>query len=426
MTSPDNFLLVGNGPYMNRGCEAIVRGTMEILRREFGEDIRVTVASFGSEEAIAKQAAAEYDPAITHLALGQLGGAPRWSRQWFTRQMHRIRHPFSDMRYIAGHRSYKALDTSLSTANAALEIGGDNYSLDYNWPAPFLAMDRYIQGCGVPVVLWGASVGPFDAAPIEQQNLMFKHLSSLKAVLVRESGSLEYLKGHGVSSVYPVCDPAFIMKLRKPDLAGIGFALPASPIGINFSPLMARYVTGGDMSRWISLCVEIVKLTYEATRHPIVLIPHVTFNSVGNDDFLFLQRVLGAFPAAPNMVSCLPDSLSAAEIKWVISQCLVVAAARTHAAIAGLSSCVPTLSFAYSMKAYGINKDVYGSHDYCLPPAELLMPGKVALRLSTMLTEAEAITNLLKKKMPDIINGAYAAGAMLRQVISSGSSVREV
>jgi hypothetical protein len=39
-----HFLLVGNGPYLNRGCEAIVRGTMAILCQAFGEGFRVRVA----------------------------------------------------------------------------------------------------------------------------------------------------------------------------------------------------------------------------------------------------------------------------------------------------------------------------------------------------------------------------------------------
>ena len=29
------FILAGNGPYENRGCEAIVRGTVKILRNYF-------------------------------------------------------------------------------------------------------------------------------------------------------------------------------------------------------------------------------------------------------------------------------------------------------------------------------------------------------------------------------------------------------
>ena len=64
-----HFLLVGSGPYTNRGCEAIVRGTMAILHRQFGEDFRVTLASFETPDIVAAQAAHEIDPLITHVAL---------------------------------------------------------------------------------------------------------------------------------------------------------------------------------------------------------------------------------------------------------------------------------------------------------------------------------------------------------------------
>ncbi|MGH2713716.1 MAG: hypothetical protein ACRDSN_10900 [Pseudonocardiaceae bacterium] len=36
-----SVLLVGNGPYLNRGCEAMVRGTAVVLRAAFGDDVRI-------------------------------------------------------------------------------------------------------------------------------------------------------------------------------------------------------------------------------------------------------------------------------------------------------------------------------------------------------------------------------------------------
>lgn len=56
------LLLVGNGPHSNRGCEAIVRGTMAILRKEYGGSFRVTLGTFDSVSAVAYQAAQETDP----------------------------------------------------------------------------------------------------------------------------------------------------------------------------------------------------------------------------------------------------------------------------------------------------------------------------------------------------------------------------
>ncbi len=35
MSENPTFILAGNGPYDNRGCEAIVRGTVKILRHYY-------------------------------------------------------------------------------------------------------------------------------------------------------------------------------------------------------------------------------------------------------------------------------------------------------------------------------------------------------------------------------------------------------
>ena len=51
LSSPAPFLIVHGGPYVeNRGCEAILRGTMEILRREFGTAVRARVSVDASPE----------------------------------------------------------------------------------------------------------------------------------------------------------------------------------------------------------------------------------------------------------------------------------------------------------------------------------------------------------------------------------------
>ncbi len=58
----------------------------------------------------------------------------------------------------------------------------------------------------------------------------------------------------------------------------------------------------------------------------------------------------------------------------------------THSTIAALSSGVPTLSFAYSIKAQGINRDIFGHTDYCMGAADLNAEA-VAARVISMLDE---------------------------------------
>ena len=51
---------------------------------------------------------------------------------------------------------------------------------------------------------------------------------------------------------------------------------------------------------------------------------------------------------------------TASEYKGLISNCFVFIGARTHSTIASRSSYVPTVAIAYSVKAYGILKDIFG------------------------------------------------------------------
>ena len=69
------FMLTGNGPVTNRGCEAIVLGTQKILEREFGA-IDFLLASFAQDQQTTL-------PGNVHpVALDYQ--RPRWSSAWRT------------------------------------------------------------------------------------------------------------------------------------------------------------------------------------------------------------------------------------------------------------------------------------------------------------------------------------------------------
>jgi colanic acid/amylovoran biosynthesis protein len=107
---------------------------------------------------------------------------------------------------------------------------------------------------------------------------------------------------------------------------------------------------------------------------------------------------------------------NAAETKWIISQMALFAGARTHSTIAALSSGVPTLSFAYSIKAQGINRDIFGHTDYCMEPTDLDAEG-VAGRVSSMLDDSAAIKNDLAGRIPGIQRAALHAGMGLKHLV---------
>src|SRR5690606_27928724 len=91
----------------------------------------------------------------------------------------------------------------------------------------------------------------------------------------------------------------------------------------------------------------------------VLLVPHVLETNPNNNDFIACERVLGRLrkPSRARIISGEPNCCV---LKGIIgsSECLV--GTRTHATIASMSQMVPTVSIAYSRKAYGIMNDVYG------------------------------------------------------------------
>jgi len=100
-------------------------------------------------------------------------------------------------------------------ADCAMLLGGDNYTMDYGRPDYMLEMTNVLLSTGKPVVLWGASVGPFTSDP-EFELAMRDQLPKLSLILARETETLAYLKSIGVEdNVRLVADPAFLMERRS-------------------------------------------------------------------------------------------------------------------------------------------------------------------------------------------------------------------
>jgi len=244
---------------------------------------------------------------------------------------------------------------------------------------------------------------------------MSGHLQKITGIYAWESVTINYLKGIGVTeNVYQMADPAFLMDPVKP--AGIEeiLTIDKEAIGINLSPLMASFVTGGNIERWRVTAAAIIENVAKRTERQIYLIPHVT--SPHSDDYGFMQKAISNQLGKCRNLTLIPSKYNAAEIKWIISQMTLFAVARTHSTIAALSSGVPTLIFAYSIKAKGINRDVFGHTDYCLEPADLDAE-VVSSRIVSMLDETPTIRSHLAARIPVVQKAALNAGMGLKHLI---------
>ncbi len=404
-TNHRRFLLVGNASYLNRGCEAILRGTVRILRNAFGE-CRFTNANFDVTDP--PYIPAESDPQIVHRPLPT---PRRLSTRWAAVKAAERLWPS-----LGHHMRFGSLREGLQDSEVVLSIGGDNYTLDYGIPWKFVNLDRYIVRHERPLAIWGASLGPFDKKP-EFADLIHEHLKrEVAAIFVRERRSYDYLMQHGImDNVYLMGDPAFVMDPEPVASDRIGFEVPEDAVGFNLSPLMEHYIGDEKAAQLVDVAADLIDAVQSRFRCPIVLIPHVT--SPHSNDHELLKRIRERLVSKrATGVYLLPDTFDAAETKWVISRLACLIAARTHATIAAFSSGVPTVSLAYSVKAFGINEELFGHTEYVVRPEEFstdIIMAKVAMALA----RTDEIRDVLREKMIDIRASALAAGVTLRETI---------
>ena len=398
------FLFVGNSPCLNRGCEAILRGTVKILRHAFNNPSFINT---NFDDTNPPYMPVEIDTDIIHRPVPR---PRRWSPEWICWQLlKRLNNDLSSRLYL------RSLSKHIQKADAVLSLGGDNYTLDYHIPWSYMGLDRYVLKHKKPQIIWGASIGPFDRFPGFARKI-HRHLKNeVTAIFVREDRSRDYLAKQGITdNVYLMSDPAFIMSPEPVPEEKLGFSMPDGAVGLNLSPLMAKHITGGDMKAWTELGTKIVRELKARIGRPMILIPHVTLPH--SNDYEFLRNVLSRYKGDKKAIYLLPDSLSAAETKWVISNLDCLIAARTHATIASFSSCVPTVSLAYSAKAYGINERLFGHTDYVISPKQLRAE-EIAERAKVVLRDSDSIRKHLKDVIPAVQKDALEAGLVLRKII---------
>jgi len=408
------FILAGNGSYCNRGCEAILRGTVFILRQHFNQPHFLAVSSYKNEEQYNEQRKNEKDSAIVHKTM--YNRYRKFSFPWCLSKTLWFLYP-NALRHII----YKDLKPSLHEAQAVLALGGDNYSLALSGlkrlPITCLQLDELVISQGKPLVIWGASVGPFDKFPAGER-YMTKHLRKVH-ILARETVTIEYLEKIGLTeNVHQVADPAFLMRPIKPPSEEYQEIEPGN-IGLNLSPLMKDYATKGDLSQWQNLAAAIIHNILEKTKRRIYLIPHVT-GMPWNDDYLFMQKVISLMPELKKKVVLVPPVFNAAETKWIIGQMEMFVGARMHSTIASYSMRIPTINLAYSIKAEGLSKDIYNHNDYCIMPQDL-KPDRVADKVAEILREAKYHRRYLSQRISKMEDMSLQAGEILQGILRNSS-----
>ncbi|MDO8413540.1 MAG: polysaccharide pyruvyl transferase family protein [Gallionellaceae bacterium] len=418
---PITVYLTGQNNFGNRGCEALVRSTVTILREQM-PDMRFLVPSSD----IARDSAQWPEAAAWGVQFVPAPTVPASYMQWG--RLCRFL-PFMKSMTWPSLRDLPHLEKYLQQADAIISIGGDNYSLDYGLVSLFFFVgiaERALE-IGKPVMLWAASIGPFTADP-RVQAAMVAHLKKLHTISVRESHTLLYLHKLGViDNVIAVVDPAFALNRQAVAHAAFWPGTPGQGVlGINVSPLIEqRHTCDSNPASTSDLMVAFIKWIMVETDLAVLLVPHVAplDGSSCNNDATMLQHILHRVPGYAERLSMIPSGLNACELKHIIAQCKYFIGARTHATIAALSSGVPTLSIAYSIKARGINYDLFKHEYYVLPLAELNL-ATLKTNFLHLVNEGIFIRDTLRTRIPEWKTKATLSAKAFVELIKHHYSVK--
>lgn len=404
----NKFVLLGNGPYENHGCEAIVNGTVDIINSQFGESEFIVASYYNNSDQFLCQNGKETNSKIKHIQ--HIVDKEKSNSLLYRKFIQAI----GSKNQLSS--KFANVEDIINDSTAVLSVGGDNYTMDYGLPTRFTDIDDYVLSKGKPIIIWGASIGPFSTNK-SYEKYMSKHLSKVTAIFARENETIQYLNSIGVSNnVYRVSDPAFMLKPNEPDYPKI--LIKKNSIGINISPLMMYYVTEGNKEGFIELSAKIIERIIITTGKNIYMIPHVV--SSNNSDYEIMNLVFNKLTGIEKeKVTVISDKYNASEYKWIISQMEIFFGARTHSTIASISSLIPTLSFVYSLKAIGINKDIFGTDKYCIYPNEYNETDLI-IKIENLLIDKERIKHLLETKLIETKLLAVKAGNILKDIVNMG------
>lgn len=367
----------------NFGCEAIVRGACQLIRRLYPE---AQIVYFTYSYDYDKKALQDLNLEIRPIELK----ATFWDKV-----QHKIKVKLNSER--CGF--YFDFDSVIGSVDMIFSIGGDIYTIPkflraqnaysyYNSLVEFC--DRAIDA-GKDVVVYGASVGPFGNYK-KAIDYYKKNLSRYKMIICREEESVNYLNSLGLRNTCFFPDPAFQVKAvdRTP--------LQPKYIGINLSPLSLKEIYGKHSEETYVNYAKMIDSVFESTHKDILLIPHVISKDEMDDDESFLHKLkILTKPETQQHIHFADWKGGFLGLKPQLKECYLVISARMHCAINAIDENIPAIFLAYSQKSVGMCKYIYGNCDYLIDlkaiETELIKKVQIVFRNSDNLSAKLELRN---------------------------------
>lgn len=383
------MLMFAHDGSLNRGCEAIVRSSDNIIKEKIN-GAKIFLASGKPEtDKILKNLDGIFDGSQKNLK--------KYSIDWLLSSV-KVK-LFNDESYALGKIQHNIIK-HIKDMDVFLSIGGDNYC--YGEQPGWYEIDRRVKASGKKLVLWGCSIGEDDLTDRKLADLKLFDL-----ILARETITYQTLKSKGLTNVKLCADPAFTMEKEE-------LVLPAgwkegNTVGLNFSPLVWKR-NKESQAAVHALILHILN----TTNLTIALTPHVI--QEGNNDYEVLKIYYEEFKHTGRVI-LLPNNLTAIQYKGYIANMKFFIGARTHATIAAYSSYVPTMVLGYSVKSRGIAKDLFGKEKLVLGIDEISNREKLINNFNQMVMEEESIKSHLQQRIPEIKKMSYKAAEYLNDLV---------
>jgi len=401
------FYLAGQTQFGNRGCEALTRTVISTLSERFAD------ASFLVPATNPDLDGAQWPQ------MGQCGAefvrtnSTPFVIKWWNRAI-RIA-PWIKPLWEPAYKLPAIAASDIAKCDAVVMIGGDMITLDYG-PGSLFIWSGFMDAArraGYPTMLFAASISPFKDPVFEKY--MASHLKRYSVITLRESESLAYVRSLGVENAVLVADPAFCLNPEPFDLPSP--FTPGGPgvLGFNITPILEEsWQRAGIKADLVEEAVAFLKRVLAETDLSIALIPHVDAldGSLYNSDSSTLERLLAGLGGSSQRVAKIAKGLNTAQCKHLIGSCCYFMGGRTHSTIAAWSRGVPTTTFAYSTKANGLNKDLFGSLDYVLQTPQIRRD-TLWTAFARLVEHEQAIRALLADRIPEWRRRAALSADML-------------
>lgn len=338
----------------NRGCEALVLSKIIGFKNELGESVEFAVHSNDPT----------YDAwRLTNkvkTVFSYLIASPNHLK---SKTINNFMYQFLGLLEKIFPKNIKNISinsiSTLKNSDVIIPTGGDIFTSDYHNLRKHLSF--ILAAKHKKIYLCGHTIGPFTP---EDEAYFLKVVQHIDLITVREKESFDYLKSLNIgTSFYQTADVAFTLPTLEQENAWqyiherFNISKTDECVALSVSQGIIKYSELNEEEYYNAFADFVDYLNSKGKT--VLFIPHVMEKNPSNNDLVACEAVFKKVkqPALNKIISGEP---SATELKGIIgiSECLI--GTRTHSTIASLSQCIPTVSVAYSRKAYGIMKDIFG------------------------------------------------------------------